>query len=188
MKQLNNETIISGKLLLAISLVILGILFRTIWHPGDNIEFVTTATLLAGAYLGWKWSMAVPLTIMIITDLIIGNTNIFIFTWSGYLFISYLGFLGHLSDLKGGERILRATGLGVAASFWFYIWTNFGVWVMDSWGMYPKTVTGLLQAYFYGLPFLKLNLSGNLLFVPSAFFIVEKAKSLRFGFLKKLAI
>lgn len=176
------------KIITALCLVVLGIAFRTIWHPGDNIEFVTTTALLAGAYLGWKWSIAVPLTIMVITDLIIGNTNIFVFTWSGYLFISYLGYLSHLSDLKKEKKILKATGVGIIASLWFYLWTNFGVWLLDSWGMYPKTLAGLVDAYFYGLPFLKLNLIGNLFFVPLSFFIVEKAKNLNFGLFKKLAV
>lgn len=169
-------------------LVGLGIAVRTIWHPAENVEFVTSGALLAGAYLGLRASIAVPLATMIISDLLIGNTNIFIFTWSGYLCIGVLGYLSRLSDLKGRSKILRATGLGVIASLWFYLWTNFGVWILDSWGMYQKTLAGLSQSYWYGLPFLKLNLLGNLFFVPVSFFIVEKAKSLKFNFLKKLAI
>lgn len=90
--------------------------------------------------------------------------------------LSYLGYLSHLSDLKRGERILQATGLGVGASLWFYLWTNFGVWLLDSWGMYPKTLAGLLESYWYGLPFLKLNLLGNFIFVPLSFTCVEILK------------
>lgn len=173
------------KIIVALCLVVLGIAFRTIWHPGNNIEFVTTAAFLAGAYLGWKWSIAVPLTIMVVTDSIIGNTNIFVFTWSAYIIIGVMGYWG-LRSTK--IKIIQATGLGVVAGLWFYLWTNFGVWLLDSWGMYPKTLVGLADAYLYGLPFLKFNVLGNLLFVPSSFFIVEKAKSFHFGFLKKLAI
>lgn len=176
------------RFIFALLLIILGIAFRTVWHPGENIEFVTSASLLAGGYLGLGASIAVPLAIMFISDLIIGNTNIFIFTWSAYLFIGCLGYFGRLSNLKRGAKILRAAGLGVTASLWFYLWTNFGVWFLDSWGMYPKTLTGLLQSYFYGLPFLKLNLLGNLFFVPLSFFVVEKAKSFKFSFLKKIAV
>lgn len=177
-----------SRLLFAFFLIVLGIATRTIWHPGDNMEFVTTSALLSAGYLGLGWALIVPISIMIVTDMIIGNTNIFIFTWSAYLFISYLGYLGHLSDLKGEARVLRATGLGIVAAFWFYLWTNFGVWLLDSWGMYPKTISGLINAYWYGLPFLKYNLLGNLLFVPLSFFIVEKVKKLNFSFLKKIAV
>lgn len=177
MKQFNHYKI-SPKSLFAVLLVMLGILFRTTWHLGPNVEFVTSATLLAGAYLGRGWAILIPLIIMFVSDIIIGNTNIFIFTWSGYLFIGYLSSLSHLSDLRRKSKILYATGLGLIASFWFFLWTNFGVWFLDSWGMYPKTFRGLLDAYILGLPFLKYNLLGNLVLVPSAFFIMETSKTI----------
>ena len=144
---------------------------------GPNIEFVTTATLLAASYLGGKWVVIVPLAIMMMTDLFIGTTNIFIFTWSGFLFIGYLSSLSNLSDLSRWRRILGATGIGVIASLWFYLWTNFGVWMLDSWGMYPKTIAGLIDAYILALPFFKYNLMGNIVFIPVSFFIVETAKN-----------
>lgn len=169
-------------------LIAVGIGTRTIWHPGENIEFVTTASLLSASYLGLGWALFVPMCIMVITDLILGNTNIFIFTWSGYLVIGILGYLSNLNKLGGKTKILRASGVGVTASLWFYLWTNFGVWLLDSWGVYPKTLSGLAEAYWYGLPFLKNNLLGNLIFVPLSFFVVEKAKKINLSFLKKLAI
>lgn len=183
MKKIN-----SRKIILAIILVLLGIAFRTIWHLGDNVEFVTAASLLAGFYLGFRYSIAVPLFIMLISDLIIGNTNIFIFTWSAYLVIGYVGYLSHLKDFSRKAKILEAAGFGVIASLWFYLWTNFGVWFLGDEGMYPKTFTGLIESYWYGLPFLKSNLLGNLFFVPLSFFIVEKLKNLNIGLLKKFAV
>lgn len=35
----------------------------------------------------------------------------------------------------------------------FWIWTNFGVWLVS--GMYPHSLTGLVTCYFLALPFLK---------------------------------
>ena len=69
--------------------------------------------------------------------------------------------------------MIIGTGLGIIASLWFYLWTNFGVWALDSFGMYPKTLLGLIDAYILGLPFFKNNLIGNLLFVPISLTIVE---------------
>ncbi len=173
-------------ILFAVILIAAGIASRTIWHLGENVEFVTAGALLAGSYLGFGWSLGVVFFVMAITDLIIGNTNIFLFTWSAYLFISCLSNLGNLSNLSGKAKILRATGLGMVAALWFYIWTNFGVWLLDNWGMYPKTIGGLLQAYYYGLPFLKMNLLGNLFFIPISFFAVEKAKKFNVGILQSI--
>jgi len=164
--------------LLALFLIFLGTFFRTVAHIAPNVEFVTTASFLAGAYLGKKYAVLVPLLIMVITDTLIGNTNIFIFTWSAYLTIGILGYWG-LKNQKDREnfKIIRATGLGIIASFFFYLWTNFGVWLLDAWGMYTKDLNGLFKCYLMGLPFLKLNLLGNLFFIPVSFGIGEMIKS-----------
>ena len=181
------------KLIMAVLLVTLGVLFRTVWHLGPNVEFVTSATLLAGAYLGKKWAFIVPVSIMAISDLTLGNTNIFLFTWSAYLIIGLTGHqllkdqkhpfgtFGKLSASKlrtsrlniKNNKIFKAMGIGIGASAWFFLWTNFGVWLLDSWGMYPKTITGLIDAYIMGIPFLKYNLIGNLFLVPLSFLSVE---------------
>jgi len=180
MKQVNNETIKRRKFIFAGLLIVLGILFRTAWHLGPNVEFVTSACLLAGSYLGRKWVILVPVFIMLTSDLIIGNTNIFIFTWSAYIVIGILGYWGlkNKNEKLKITKIIKATGLGIIASLWFYLWTNFGVWLLDSWGMYPRIITGLVDAYILGLPFLKYNLIGNLVFVPVSFSLVEIVKSI----------
>ncbi len=169
------------KIFFASILIILAVILRTVAHIAPNIEYVTAATLLAGAYLGKKYAVLVPLVIMVLTDTVIGNTNIFIFTWSAYLLI---GFLGYLGNLRG--KIIKATGAGILASLFFYVWTNFGVWALDSWGMYPRTLGGLMEAYVMGLPFLKMTLMGNLFFVPVSFAIVELAKNLNFKSFRQL--
>lgn len=152
-------------------LIILVVLSRTVWHFGDNIEFVTSAALIASSYFGLLGGLAVPFSAMFISDLIIGNTNIFIFTWSAYLMTGMLGYwtLGRKKD----KLIIKAMGTGIISSVWFFIWTNFGVWVLDSWGMYPKSAGGLFQAYVMGLPFLKANLLGNICLVTLSFVSIE---------------
>lgn len=173
----------SGSLFWAVFLIILAILFRTNWHLGENIEFVTTATLLAGSYLGFFYTLLVPFFIMFISDLILGNTSIFIFTWSAYVIIGVVSYfyLGK-EKLKNKETkfktrfIVKTTGLGIIASIFFYLWTNFGVWFLDSFGMYPKTWEGLIKCYVAGIPFLKNNLTGNFLFVPLSFTIAELSR------------
>jgi len=174
------------KPLIASILILLGILFRTVFHLGENVEFVTSAALLAGSYLGLGWAVSVPIVTMIISDFIIGNTTIFLFTWSAYAVIGVAGYMMlkyQISNIRyqiftqSIQRIAKATFMGIGAAFWFYLWTNFGVWLLDSWGMYPKTFLGLLQSYAMGVPFLKLNLLGNMMLVPLSFGLVEVARS-----------
>ncbi|OGG22171.1 hypothetical protein A3D03_02625 [Candidatus Gottesmanbacteria bacterium RIFCSPHIGHO2_02_FULL_40_13] len=162
----------------AILLIVLGVASRTIWHVWPNVELVTSIALISSSFLSRKWTLFVIISVMAISDMLIGNTNIFIFTWSGFLIIGNLGYLSHLSNLRRGERILQATGLGVAASLWFYLWTNFGVWLLDSFGMYPRSLQGLLDAYIYAIPFFKYNLYGNLVLVPVSFTVYYLVKDL----------
>ena len=166
------------KIFVAFFLIAIGVLFRTILHIGPNVEFVTTAALLSARLLGFAFAITVPLTIMIISDTIIGTTNIFLFTWSGYVVIGVLGYWG-LRNVNREKSIGRATILGITSSVWFYLWTNFGVWLLDSWGMYPKTLVGLFSSYIMGLPFLKYNLIGNLIFVPVTFFLANALGNVR---------
>lgn len=163
--------ILKSKIIWVTVLIGLGILFRTLWYIAPNVEFVTAASLLAATYLGRKYAILVPFLIMVITDTLIGNTNIFIFTWSAFVIIGLAGLV--LRRLRGLKLVGGATAMGMTSSLFFFLYTNFGVWFLDSWGMYPHNLQGLIQAYIMGLPFLKLNLLGNLFFVPVSFGIVE---------------
>lgn len=159
-------------LIIASLLISLAVLFRTVWHFGPNIEFVTAASFLAATYLGSPWAIIVPFLTMVISDRLIGNTNIYYFTWSAFIFI---GLADYLFIKKFGRQklVLKQTGAGVTASLFFYLYTNFGVWFLDSFGMYSRDLNGLIKCYVMGLPFLKFNLIGNLILVPLTFTISE---------------
>jgi len=161
------------KFLLAFLLIALGVAGRTVFHLAPNVEMVTLASLLAAAYLGRKYALLVPFAIMVITDTLIGNTNIFIFTWSAWLMIGFSGLI--LRKKEGVKLVGAATGWGILTSLFFYLFTNFGVWALDSWGMYSRDLVGLINCCLMGLPFLKANLLGNLVFVPVGFSVVEMA-------------
>jgi hypothetical protein len=155
-------------------LITLGVLFRTVWHIAPNVEFVTVAALLSGWYLGKKWSIAVPLFIMAISDCIIGTTSIFLFTWSAFIIVGFAGFYLNKSVVRNKYTAIKRSILSaVVAGVWFYVWTNFGVWALDSFGMYPKTLSGLISSYIMAIPFFKYNLLSNLIIVPSAFIVAE---------------
>lgn len=159
------------KFLIASLLIALGVAGRTVFHLAPNVEVVTLASLLGATYLGRRYAVFVPFVIMVISDTMLGNTNIFIFTWSAWMAIGFFGLI--LRQFRGTKLIGAATGMGVFASVFFYLYTNFGVWLLDSWGMYSRDFSGLIHCYIMGLPFLKLNLVGNLVFVPLGFSLVE---------------
>ncbi|MFH1971529.1 MAG: DUF6580 family putative transport protein [Patescibacteria group bacterium] len=161
------------KLILPI-LLIAAILERTVFDLGPNFEFITTALILSAFYLGKKQSILLTFLILLISDTIIGNTNIFVFTWTGFLIPAF--FASDVLKKIKLNKILLGTGLGISSNIFFYLWTNFGVWALDSWGMYPNTMQGLTQSYINGIPFLKYQLVSTLLLLPVTFIIFETIK------------
>lgn len=162
------------KKLLFVVLFLAAFLERTAFDLGPNIELVTLAMLVSAAYSGKKQSFWLTFLIMASTDLVLGNTNIFIFTWSGFLVPALIS-----ADIfsryknKGVKKIFQGTLVGAGANFFFFLWTNFGVWLLDTWGMYPKTAQGLMMSYVSGLPFWKNQLISTLVFVTAGFAAVE---------------
>jgi len=166
------------QLLPIVLLISMAIVERLWWDLGPNIELVTLATFIAAFYLSRKAAVFIGISALVLSDIFIGNTNIALFTWSAYAVIALgAGFLRQFGK-TANKKIFWATGGGILASLWFYVWTNFGVWLLDGYGMYPDTLNGLAQSYINGLPFLKLQLTGNLLIIPTGFGLIEIIKNL----------
>ncbi|MGD8744131.1 MAG: hypothetical protein PVJ52_00865 [Candidatus Woesebacteria bacterium] len=177
------------KKVLLISLFLAAFLERTVFDLGPNYELVTTAMILAVHYTGKKEGFLLTLAIVAFTDRIIGNTSIFLFTWSGFL-ISALFASDVLKKFNKRKNKLQnpitsgsfdpatLTITAFSANILFFLWTNFGVWFLDSWGMYPDNVYGLLLSYINALPFLKNQLVSTLVFVPSGFLVIEGAQKM----------
>lgn len=172
----------SVKHFFVLGLIVLALGERLWFDLGPNVELVTLATFLAAFYIGKKAALIVPLVTLAISDIFLGNTSIMLFTWSAYGVIALGAVFIRRLPKRLWTRISVATGGGVVASLWFYVWTNFGVWLLDSWGMYPKTFVGLIVCYINGLPFLRNQLGGNLLLIPLGFGMVEILKAINAGF------
>ena len=56
---------------------------------------------------------------------------------------------------------------------------------MDSWGMYERSVLGLFKCYLAALPFLRLSLISNLVFLPLSIITFETLSWLFFKILIK---
>jgi hypothetical protein len=152
----------------------LGRIFRINFFPElYNIEPITVAALLAGAFLGFGYALIVPLAVIALTDMYIGNTSILFFTWSAWAIIGILGLVLKKSKKESFSFGFKMAGMGILASLFFFIWTNFGVWALS--GMYAHTLDGLASCYVLALPFLKMNLLGNIIIVPVVSFTIISA-------------
>lgn len=159
-----------------IGLIFLAVGERLWLDLGPNVELVTTVTLVSAFYLGKHSAWIITLVVLAITDIFLGNSMIMLFTWSAYLIIAFVAYFLKRFTTTPGKRIGLATLGGAISSLWFYLWTNFGVWLLDSYGMYTRDVFGLVHSYIMGLPFLKNQLLSNLFFIPIAFVIIELSR------------
>lgn len=108
------------------------------------------------------------MVIMIITDLIIGNISIFLFTWSGFLIPTFIGII--LDSLKNSRlnSVMKVTTGGIMSVLFFFLWTNFGVVLLTN--MYTKYFAGLLQSYINAIPFLRNQLFSVIVTTPALFY------------------
>lgn len=164
-------------IVLAIILISIAILTRTYIDIGINIEAVTAVSVLSGFFFkSLKLKLLVPLIVMAISDTIIKNTSIFIFTWSAFLIAPYIGSLikkisNRFNNVNKFFRDLVFTELGgIGFTIIFYLWTNLGVFLIGN--LYPPTINGLINSYINALPFLYNQLLGNIIIVPILYIFI----------------
>lgn len=170
------------KIILAGSLIAIGIVGRLLLKDWPNIETVTAAALIAGALLGWRWGAAIALVVIAGSDIFIGNNLIMVFTWSAFALIGVGGWLLHKKASFTPKFTLQMTGLGLGAAVFFYIYTNFGVWLLFP--MYPHTWAGLSACYVAAIPFFRYSLASALITIPVAtvgFTYLQKWLAARFA-------
>ena len=143
------------KLLLFLAI---GILARLLPHPA-NFTPIAAIALFGGTYLTKKQAIALPLIIMILSDLLIGFDSIQMrASVYGSLLISVLlGFW--INKNKTAGNIIVGSLL---SSIIFFVITNFSVWAFGS--MYVKSISGLTECYLMAIPFFKNTLLGDLFY------------------------
>ena len=157
------------KLFLALLLIFFGIVCRVLFVNFlrlPNFEIITAIALVSGALVSGVFTFIIPFCVIAISDTLIGNTSIVVFTWSAFAIV---GVFGWLLRKQKKYLALKLTLAGVVSVLFFFLYTNFGWWILSS--MYPKTLNGLLNCYVAGLPFLRNQLFSALLFVPLLSFL-----------------
>jgi hypothetical protein len=154
--------------MIAYLLIILGFCMRLVPHV-PNMAPIAAIALFAGAYLDRRITPWVPLVIMVVTDLIIGMHDVVLYTWGAFIVIGFMGM-----SLKQKTTPGRILGLTVLSALFFFVVTNFGVWIV----WYPRTFAGFLDCYVKALPFLRNTMASNVVFSFVLFGSYELAKKL----------
>jgi len=186
-----------NRLMIAVLLIAIGSIIRILLHnnlPGSPSIYITInnitqpmfmldlffvialISLISGLLLGGYYTFIVPISTMIITDLILGNNWILLFTWSGFAIIGLIGYILKTKKNLSVSHIPRILGAGIGAILLYDIWTNFGTWLG---GWYTHTWEGLALCYTKALPFmfwhlLSTAIAMTLVLVPIVYLIEHK--------------
>jgi hypothetical protein len=117
----------------------------------DLFFVVAIISIVSGLLLGGYFTFIVPISVMIITDLVIGNNWIALFTWSGFAIIGLIGYILKAKKSLTIRHLPRIFGAGIVGILLYDIWTNFGVWLG---GWYTHTWGGFVICFTNALPFM----------------------------------
>lgn len=146
-----------------IVIILIAISFKIIPHP-PNFSPQIILILCLGDICSKRQIFIGVLLLTILSDSMIAfvaGYTIFgtwsFYTYSAYILIAYMMYFikchtrRKLSSIK-----YNLIFMGITSSVFFWLWTNFGVWVFD--GMYSKSWQGILECYILALPFLQNSL------------------------------
>jgi len=143
---------------------------RLLPHP-SNFTPIGALALFAGAHFDDKrWAFIAPLAAMFLSDILIGLHGQMPVVYAAFAAIVCMGFV-----LREKKTALRVTGASLAAATFFFIVSNFAVWVFD--GLYPMTLAGLATCYIAAIPFFQNWLVGTVFYAVvlfGGFAIIEK--------------
>lgn len=154
---------------MVVLLAIVAAAIRMVEH-WPNVTPVAATALMAGSYLGLPWGLLLPGLVMVVSDTVIGFSS-WPITAAVYGSFGATVWLGRgLLQQRTAWRVIEASLL---ASVLFYLVTNAAVWAFS--GMYPLTAEGLRMSYWWGIPFFRNTLLGDLIFTGGFFLAARMA-------------
>ena len=144
---------------------------RFIPHP-PNFTSLIALSLYVPILFGPRYILSVILA-FIVTDIFIGLHSTILFTWGSILFI------GYFSKYFSLNIVSRTRGV-LAGVLFFFIFTNFGVWLT---GAYGYSLNGIVVCYTLALPFLGYTFVSTVLYAAlieavSKIYNLHKIKSI----------
>jgi hypothetical protein len=152
-------------------MILAGALSRLLPHT-PNVTAVTAIAILGGAFLSNRWlAMLIPVAALFLSDLVLGLHSLVIYVYFSVILIAFAS----TWTLKPALGWLRLISTSVGASVFFFIVTNFGVWMGG--GLYEKTWDGFVSCYIMALPFLGTQVAGDLFYSAVLFGAVVAIRS-----------
>ena len=129
---------------------------RLLPHP-PNLTPIAAMALFGGAHFaGPIAAFAVPLSAMLLSDLLLGFGlhPVMPFVYGSFAFTVCLG-----RWLRSRRSPLAVGMAALSGSLVFFVVTNLGVWLVGD--LYPRTLDGLVTCYIAAIPFFWNTLAGD---------------------------
>lgn len=139
-------------------LLLISALSRVIAHPA-NLTPVGAIGVYAARRFGWKKSIFITLSALVISDIFLG--------FGFYTLSVYIGFVAYAIFQKLFKKYkLSPIYSAICGSTTFFLITNFSVW-LGPW--YEHNAAGLISCFTLALPFYRNMLVGDLVFLALVF-------------------
>ena len=142
------------KYVLILFLIFVGVMSR-IYPYAPNFTPMLSIALLSGFYSKNKFFVLLPIFIMLISDIMIGNHAIVPWVYSSFILIFALGYLIKKSSYS------NIFIFSILSSVIFFVISNLGVWFT---GGYSYSFNGLIACYTAAIPFFKNTLISTVLY------------------------
>lgn len=153
---------------LCIFLILLAVVSRLLPHP-PNFTPLAAVGLFSGAYLGARKFWLIPVTALLLSDMVIGfyPPIVMVFVYGAFILCACIG----RAFLYERHSLLRLGGATLSGAVIFFMLSNLGDWLSGL--NYPRTLDGLLDCYVMAIPFFSNTLLGDLFYVACLFGMYE---------------
>ena len=169
---MQNLLTILKKEVFPISLILILAFARLIPHPPNFTPIIAVALISGYFFKNINLSLLILLVAMLLSDLFIGFYENMIFVYASLLLIT---FVFHKISKKINFKNLFIYCF--AGSLIFFIFSNFGVWVLGSPGVldvaYERNLSGLVECYILAIPFFGNTFLSTLIFAYPGIFIYK---------------
>ena len=149
--------------MLPLGLIFLMVFSRIIPHPPNFTPIIAVAIMSGYFFKKIYISFIVLFAAMLLSDLFLGFYQNMFLVYLSLFFITYIFFT--ISKRIDGKNLFIYSFF---ASLIFYLVTNFGVWLLGN--MYQKNLSGLIQCYYFAIPFFTKTILSTIIFSYTAFF------------------